>query len=72
MADITAIPEKSKKGKFLLPSLAIARFAVSPPSIASGLLLIDIAATFGQPVGIMGQMRARTFSITTGIRLNPS
>jgi len=64
VADIAAIPEKSKKGKFLLPSLAIARFAVSPPSIASGLLLIDIAATFGQPVGIMGQMRTTSSTLS--------
>ena len=56
MEDISSLSEESTKGRFLLPVLAIARFAVSPPNIASGLLLIDIASTFGQPVGVVGQM----------------
>lgn len=46
--------EKNTAGRFLLPSLAIARFATAPPNITSGLLLIGIASTFGQPVGVMG------------------
>ena len=43
--------------KYILPSLAIARFAITPPGIVSGFLLVDIAATYGLPVGVMAQMR---------------
>lgn len=64
MVDITAHLDKETKGRFLLPALAIARFATSPPNIVSGLLLIDIAATFGQPVGIMGQMRTTSSTLS--------
>ena len=64
MEDNSAPSEKSSKGRFLLPALAIARFAVSPPNIASGLLLVDIAATFGQPVGVMGQMRTTSSTLS--------
>jgi predicted MFS family arabinose efflux permease len=52
------------KGRLLLPALTIARFAVTPPIIASGLLLVDIAATFGQPVGVMGQMRTTSSTLS--------
>ncbi len=37
---------------------------MSPPNIASGLLLIDIASTFGQPVGVMGQMRTTSSTLS--------
>jgi predicted MFS family arabinose efflux permease len=43
--------------------MTIARFAVSPPNIASGLLLVDIAATFAKPVGVMGQMRTTSYTL---------
>ena len=64
MEDNSAFSEKSTKGKFLLPALAIASFAVTPPYIASGLLLVDIAATFGQPVGVMGQMETTSSTLS--------
>lgn len=64
MKDNLSLSEKSTKGRFLLPALAIARFAVSPPNIASGLLLIEIATTFGQPVGVMGQMRTTASTLS--------
>jgi predicted MFS family arabinose efflux permease len=62
--DISSLSEESTKGRFLLPALAIARFAVTPPNIASGLLLVDIAATFGQPVGVLGQMRTTSSTLS--------
>jgi len=64
MGDGACLQEKSAKDRLLLPVLAIARFAVSPPNIASGLLLIDIASTFGQPVGVMGQMRTTSSTLS--------
>jgi predicted MFS family arabinose efflux permease len=64
MEDTKSIPEKSVIDRFILPSLAIARFATSPPNITSGLLLVDIASTFGQPVGIMGQMRTTSSTLS--------
>ena len=64
MGDAKTIPEKMGKRRFFLPSLAIARFATSPPNITSGLLLVDIASTFGQPVGIMGQMRTTSSTLS--------
>lgn len=64
MDDSPALYEKTIRGRFLLPALAVARFAVSPPYIASGLLLVDIAATFGQPVGVMGQMGTTSSSLS--------
>jgi predicted MFS family arabinose efflux permease len=64
MEDAKSIPEKKAKRRFLLPSLAIARFATSPANITSGLLLVDIASTFGQPVGIMGQMRTTSSTLS--------
>ena len=64
MDESPALYEKTTRGRFLLPALAVARFAVSPPYIASGLLLVDIAATFGQPVGVMGQMGTTSSSLS--------
>ncbi len=49
--------ESSSPGRLTLPSLAFSFFAVGTPGILTGLLLIDIGATFGVPVGIMGQVR---------------
>ncbi len=55
--------------RFFIPALAIARFAITPPNIASGLLLVDIAATFGQPVGVMAQMRTIASSLSMIVAL---
>ena len=55
--------------KYILPSLAIARFAITPPGIVSGLLLVDIAATFNRSVAVMAQMRttANTLSMVAAL-----
>ncbi len=45
-------------GRMFLPSLVISRFATMPPGLLTGLLLIDIGASFGQAVGVTGQIRA--------------
>jgi len=67
--DNSNIPVKNTKERFLLPALATARFALAPPAITSGLLLVDIASTFGQSIGVMGQMRttASTLSMITAL-----
>jgi predicted MFS family arabinose efflux permease len=43
-------------GRMVLPSLVLSRFATMPPGIIIGLLLIDIGETFGQTVGVTGQI----------------
>jgi len=45
------------RGRLILPSLIFTNFVNGTPGILTGLLLIDIGYTFGQPVGIMGQIR---------------
>ncbi|MDH5450083.1 MAG: MFS transporter [Candidatus Bathyarchaeota archaeon] len=52
--------KKCSPGRLFLPSLIISSFAVMPPGILIGLLLIDIALTFNVSVGIAGQIN--TFS----------
>ena len=47
--------EENKKG--LMPSLGFTTFVQQMPGIVSGLLLIEIANTYGVSVGLMGQMR---------------
>ena len=49
-------PEESGS-RFVLPSLGFARFVLQLPGMLAGLLLIDIAFTFGTTVGVMGQIR---------------
>jgi DHA1 family inner membrane transport protein len=43
-------------GQMILPSLVISRFATMPPGFLTGLLLIDIGDSFGQAVGVTGQI----------------
>ena len=56
--------EEKSGGRFLLPALATARFALAPPAITSGLLLVDIASTFDQSIGVMGQMRTTASTLS--------
>jgi len=44
-------------GRMVLPSLVISRFATMPPGFLTRLLLIDIGESFGQAVGVTGQIR---------------
>lgn len=53
--------EKRSPGKLILASLVFSRFATQPPSILTGLLLIDIGLTFECPVGVMGQIRTAAY-----------
>lgn len=50
---------KSESGVFSLPvvALSLARFVSQPMAIISGLLLIEIASSFGVSVGVAGQVR---------------
>lgn len=43
-------------GHMVLPSIVISRFATMPPGFLVGLLLIDIGDSFGQSVGVTGQI----------------
>jgi len=58
MSDALHLPEEERApGRFTLPSLAIARFAIGPPQFLIAILLIGIGLTFGQPVGVTDQTR---------------
>jgi DHA1 family inner membrane transport protein len=46
-----------KRGKLVLLSLVISRYATITPTLIIGLLLVDIAATFECPVGVAGQLQ---------------
>lgn len=62
MSDGTST-EKSSPGGLILPSLIVSGFAIAPPSIITGLLLIDIGQTFGSPVGVTGQLQTLYFIV---------
>lgn len=48
-----------------LPAISLVRFLSQLPNILTGLLLIEIAASFGTSVGVMGQVR--TLSSGVGV-----
>ena len=50
------VGESPKRGRLVLPSLVVTRFALGAPSLLISLLLIEIGATFGQSVGAAGQL----------------
>lgn len=52
----SCIEDDGSSGRLFRLSLAIARSAVAPPIIVSGLLLIEIGVTFGVSVGVAGQV----------------
>ena len=66
---LSELKDSDHSNKYILPSLAIARFAITPPGIVSGLLLVDIAATFDRSVAVMAQMRttANTLSMVAAL-----
>jgi predicted MFS family arabinose efflux permease len=47
----------SQRERFFLPAISLVRFISQLPNILTGLLLIEIAASFGTSVGVMGQVR---------------
>jgi predicted MFS family arabinose efflux permease len=51
------VDEGKPRTNLVTPSLVIARLATQTIGSITGLLLVDIALTFDQPVGIVGQMR---------------
>lgn len=55
--DISDLGQADRSGRLVLPSLVFSRFSAEPSYIVTSILLLDIAATFGTPVGIAGQMR---------------
>lgn len=56
--------DKAHLRRLVLPSLILSAFATYPMSIVSSLLLVEVSLAFGQPVGVMSQMR--TLSSTAG------
>lgn len=46
----------SFRDKLVLPTLSFTRYVTTTPSIAFGLLLIEIGMTFNTPVGVTGQI----------------
>ena len=49
---------------FFVPALIMAAFSIEPPIILMGLLLVDIGQTFGYSVGVMGQIRTISSSVS--------
>ena len=49
---------------FFVPALIVAAFSIEPPIILLGLLLVDIGQTFGYSVGVMGQIRTISSSVS--------
>jgi len=47
-----------------VPALIMAAFSIEPPIILLGLLLVDIGQTFGYSVGVMGQIRTISSSVS--------
>jgi len=56
-SDNPPLTKKRSARRFVLPSLVISSFAIQPPGILTGLLLIDIGLTFGCSVGVTGQIQ---------------
>jgi predicted MFS family arabinose efflux permease len=54
-----------QRDRLFLPAISLVRFISSLPNILTGLLLIEIAASFGTSVGVMGQVR--TLSSGVGV-----
>lgn len=52
--------KKQTSKRLLFPSLILSNIAIGPPALIASLLLIDIGITFGQPVGVIGQIRTVT------------
>jgi predicted MFS family arabinose efflux permease len=47
----------SRRERLFLPAISLVRFSSHLPGILTGLLLIEMAASFGTNVGVMGQIR---------------
>ena len=55
--------DKAPSRRLVLPSLIFSAFATYPMSIVSNLLLVEMSLAFGQPVGVMSQMRTLSFVV---------
>jgi DHA1 family inner membrane transport protein len=55
--------------RYVLPSLGFTRFVLQLPGMLAGLLLIDIASTFGTSVGVMGQIRTTSAMVAVVVAL---
>lgn len=58
MMEETLEPEGSPTGKHILPVLILSRLAARPHGILMTILLVDVALSFGVPVGVMSQIRS--------------
>jgi len=61
--DSGAAMDKASSRRLVLPSLIFSAFATYPMSIVSNLLLVEMSTAFGQPVGVMSQMRTLSFTV---------
>ena len=57
MDEETSSQAEGSGTRLVLPSLGLSRLVLQLPRMLTGLLLIDIAHTFGTSVGVMGQIR---------------
>jgi predicted MFS family arabinose efflux permease len=57
MSAPTSREDYPSSNKLLLLALVLSRAITQPPLALTGLLLIDISISFGQPIGVTGQIR---------------
>jgi len=69
MKDETSTPEKSGMNWRVLLSLIISRLAIRPHGILMSILLVDVAYSFGVPVGVMSQIRSTASIVSMGFAL---
>ena len=61
--------EVGSPGRLVLPALMLSRFLTNVPSLLISLLLVEIAATFGQPVGVAAQVRTSASLVSVVVAL---
>ena len=69
MDEESSTQSEESETRFILPSLGFARFVLVLPGMLTGLLLIDLAFTFGTSVGVMGQIRTSSAMVAVVMSL---
>jgi predicted MFS family arabinose efflux permease len=67
--DETAETETHLTSRWFLPALIFSRLGTRPYFVLMSILLVEMAAGFGVPVGVMGQVRSVASFIAMGFAL---
>ncbi len=62
-------PERAPKGRMILPALILTGLAARPHGLLISILLVDVALSFGVPVGVMSQIRSFSAVVSTASAL---